>query len=189
MIVFYILINICFPYHNVIIPIHIKTSDFICMFCFVVMISCPINSVCGSMSKCYILDISSTGVKKASTFYCSWITFGSFLLDWLFQGPMVSLAIRHFLELFHFWCRNLSLGLTTKARAYKVAGQEGISGVIFHALGSVGNYEGMNPHTPKGASTLGIRVSMDFSIFREQLKGTKLNGFKRSLYYWKSLGT
>jgi hypothetical protein len=46
-------------------------------------------------------------------------------------------------------CRNPSLGLATKARACKGAGQEGSSGVTFHALGSVGECEGMNPHTPK----------------------------------------
>jgi len=44
----------------------------------------------------------------------------------------------------------------TKARVCKVAGQEGSLGVTPHALGSVGNSEGMNLHTPKGASTLGV---------------------------------
>jgi hypothetical protein len=47
-------------------------------------------------------------------------------------------------------CRhNLSLGLATKARACKVAGQEGSPGVTSHAPGSVGECEGMNPHIPK----------------------------------------
>ncbi len=46
-------------------------------------------------------------------------------------------------------CLNPSLGLTTKARAYKGAGQENSPGVAHHALGSVGECEGMNPHTPK----------------------------------------
>ncbi len=41
-------------------------------------------------------------------------------------------------------CRNLSLGLVTKARAREAAGQEWSSGVIFHALESVGECEGMN---------------------------------------------
>jgi hypothetical protein len=36
----------------------------------------------------------------------------------------------------------------TKVRACKVAGQE--------KLGSEGKSEGMNPHTPKEASTLGV---------------------------------
>jgi hypothetical protein len=44
---------------------------------------------------------------------------------------------------------NLSLGLVTKVRVYKGAGQDGNSGVTSHAFGSVGECEGMNPHTPK----------------------------------------
>ncbi len=58
-------------------------------------------------------------------------------------------------------CRNPSLGLMTKARAYKGAGQERSLGVASHALGSVGECEGMNPHTPKKAPTLVVRVPMD----------------------------
>jgi len=59
-------------------------------------------------------------------------------------------------------CHNLSLGLTTKARACKVAGQERSLGVTPHASGSVGKCEGMNPHIFKGASTLGVGVLVDF---------------------------
>ncbi len=54
----------------------------------------------------------------------------------------------------HEYYHNPSLGLTTKARACKVASQE-------KKLGNERNCEGMNPHTPKGASTLGVGVSMD----------------------------
>ncbi len=57
----------------------------------------------------------------------------------------------------------------TKARACKVAGQEGSSQVMPHASGSVRKCEGMNPHIPKGASTLGIGVPMDFRIFKQWL--------------------
>jgi len=46
-------------------------------------------------------------------------------------------------------CHNPSLGLTTKARACKVVGQEGSLGVTSHAPENVGECEGMNPHTPK----------------------------------------
>jgi hypothetical protein len=46
-------------------------------------------------------------------------------------------------------CRNPNLGLVTKARACKGVGQEGSLGVTFHVLGSVGECEGMNLHTPK----------------------------------------
>jgi hypothetical protein len=46
-------------------------------------------------------------------------------------------------------CRNLNFGLTTKVRACKVAGQKRSPGITFHAPRSVGECEGMNPHTPK----------------------------------------
>jgi hypothetical protein len=46
-------------------------------------------------------------------------------------------------------CRNPSLGFMTKAGACKGVGQKGSPEVTFHALGSVGECEGMNPHTPK----------------------------------------
>ncbi len=76
--IFYILWNICFPYYNFVIPIYIKTNGSISMFYFVVPISSPINSVCGFISKCYILDISSSGAGITSIFSCSWIPFGFF---------------------------------------------------------------------------------------------------------------
>jgi len=43
----------------------------------------------------------------------------------------------------------------TKTRACKVVGQE-------RKPKSEKKCEGMNPHTPKGASTLGVGVSVDF---------------------------
>jgi len=51
-------------------------------------------------------------------------------------------------------CHNPNLGLATKARACKVAGQE-------RKPKSERKCEGMNPHTPKGASTLGVGVLVD----------------------------
>jgi hypothetical protein len=86
-------------------------------------------------------------------------------------------------------CHNPNLGLTTKARAYKVVGQEGSPGITPHAPGNVRKCEGMNPHTPKGASTLGVWVLVDFQVFRGRLQGSKLNGLRSSLYHWKALGT
>jgi hypothetical protein len=70
-------------------------------------------------------------------------------------------------------CRNPSLGLATKVRVCKVAGQERSPKVTLHAPGSVGKCEGMNPRIPKGASTLGVKVSVDSRIFKEQLQGVK----------------
>ncbi len=42
-------------------------------------------------------------------------------------------------------CRNPSFGLTTKAKAYKGAGQEGSSKVTSHVPESAGKCEGMKP--------------------------------------------
>jgi hypothetical protein len=58
-------------------------------------------------------------------------------------------------------CHNFNLGLVTKARAYKGAGQEGSSGVTFHAFGNGGECERMNPCTLKWVPILGIGVLMD----------------------------
>jgi hypothetical protein len=59
----------------------------------------------------------------------------------------------------------------TKARACKGVGQEGSLVVTSHALGSVGECEGMNPHTPKWTPTLGIGVPLDSRTFKEILRG------------------
>jgi hypothetical protein len=64
-------------------------------------------------------------------------------------------------------CRNLNLEFVTKAGACKGAGQEGNPGVTSHAPGSVGECEGMNPHTPKGAPILGVGVPGDSQVFRK----------------------
>ncbi len=85
--------------------------------------------------------------------------------------------------------RNPSLGFATKARACKGVSQEGIPGVTFHAPKSVGKCEGMNPHIPKGAPTLGVGVPVDSQIFKEKLQESKPIGLKRFLYHWKALGT
>jgi hypothetical protein len=67
-------------------------------------------------------------------------------------------------------CHNLNLGLATKARACKGVSQEGSPWVTFHALGSVGECEGMNSHTPKWAPTLRVGVPMESQIFRDRLQ-------------------
>ncbi len=86
-------------------------------------------------------------------------------------------------------CHNPSLGLATKERAYKGAGQKWSSRVTFHAPESVRDYEGMNPHIPKWAPTLGVGVPMDFQIFKGRLWGSKLIGLKSYLYHQKALKT
>jgi len=80
-------------------------------------------------------------------------------------------------------CRNPSLGLVTKARACKVASQEGSLRIMMHAPGNVRECEGIDLHTPKGTPTLGVGVLMDFQMFREKLQGAKPNGVRNSLYH------
>jgi hypothetical protein len=46
-------------------------------------------------------------------------------------------------------CRNPRPGLATTVKACKGVSQEGSPGVISHVPRSVGECEGMNPHTPK----------------------------------------
>jgi len=55
----------------------------------------------------------------------------------------------------------------TKARAYKVASQEGSSGVMPHAPRSARECKGIDLHTLKGTPILGIGVPVDSRMFRE----------------------
>jgi hypothetical protein len=97
--------------------------------------------------------------------------------------------IKHYNQCFEWLYHNPSLGLVTKARACEGVGKVWSLGVTFHALGSAKKCEGMNPHIPKWAPTLGVGVLMDSQIFRERLQGSKPMGLKNSLYHWKFLGT
>jgi len=54
-------------------------------------------------------------------------------------------------------------------------------------LESEGKCEGMNPHTPKEASTPGVGVQVDSRMFKEQLQGSRPNGLRSSLYHWKAI--
>jgi hypothetical protein len=69
--IFYIPLNMCFPYDKFVILIYTQTSGSIFTFCYVFLIFSPTNSICGSISKCCILDISSSSARIASTFLCS----------------------------------------------------------------------------------------------------------------------
>ncbi len=62
-------------------------------------------------------------------------------------------------------------------------GQEGSLGVMSHAPGTTKECEGIDPHTPKGAPTLGVGISVDSRMFREQLQGSKPNGLRSYLYH------
>jgi hypothetical protein len=84
--------------------------------------------------------------------------------------------------------QDLNLGFVTKAKA-QGANWEWSPGVTLHVPRSVGECEGMNPHTPKWAPTLGTRVSMDSRIFKEWLQGSKFIELKKNLYRRKTLET
>jgi hypothetical protein len=107
------------------------------------------------------------------------------------------MAVIHYMNI-EYWIQlfliiiswhSLSFGFATKARAYKGVSQEWSSGVTFHAFRSVGECEGMNPHTPKWAPTLRVGVLMEFQIFRGRFQGSQLNWLKPFLYHWKALET
>ncbi len=67
----------------------------------------------------------------------NWMTF-----NWVACTHLFSLYFCKYQPCIHSHCHNLSLGLTTKARVCKGAGQEWSPGVTFHALGSAGECEG-----------------------------------------------
>jgi hypothetical protein len=115
----------------------------------------------------------------------SWcvLCWGSFVHIGLFKFLKICLEPMTFKfeKAFKSRCRNPSLGLTTKARACKGTGQEGILGMWESVK--------MNTHTPKWAPMLGVGVPVDSQIFKERLLGSKPIGLGSSLYHWKHLGT
>jgi len=60
------------------------------------------------------------------------------------------------------WARKQGKGL-------QGGGPRGSPGVTSHAPGSVKECEGINPHIPKGAPTLGVGIPMGSQIFKERL--------------------
>ncbi len=66
-------------------------------------------------------------------------------------------------------CHNPSLGLATKARGCKVAGQEGDLGVTSHALESAKNARESTLTLPSELSWWELEFQMDSQIFKAQL--------------------
>jgi hypothetical protein len=56
-----------------------------------------------------------------------------------------------------------------------------------HVCSSAREYEGINPHAPKGTPILGVGVLVDSQMSKEQLHGSKPNGLRSSLYHWKGI--
>ncbi len=68
-----------------------------------------------------------------------------------YGDPLCQICV-HFVSKGLHVCHNLSLGLATKAKVCKGAGQEGSPGVTSRVLESVKECEKMVAHTPKGTS-------------------------------------
>jgi len=73
-------------------------------------------------------------------------------------------------------CRNLSFGLATKVKGLQGYWPKGSLKVTSHTPGSVRKCEGVNLHSAKATPTLGDGVSMESQNFREQFKGSEING-------------
>ncbi len=86
-------------------------------------------------------------------------------------------------------CRNPSLGFMTKVRGCKVAGQEKDLGVISHAPESAKSVREWTLTLTSELPCWELESQMEFQIFRTQLQGSKLIGWKKSLYYWKAIET
>ncbi len=79
-------------------------------------------------------------------------------------------------------CRNPSLGLATKARACKGAGQKGSPRITYHAPESVRDCKGMNPHKAKFKSTKCAKLYWKLWSTPRSLKITK-NNMKRMQFF------
>jgi hypothetical protein len=86
------------------------------------------------------------------------------------------------------FCHNPSLGLMTKARACKVAGQEESSGITPHAPGNVGKCEGMNPHTSKRSFHFGSWSLGGLPNIHRVIAGVKTQWIKEFLKSLIALG-
>jgi hypothetical protein len=79
-------------------------------------------------------------------------------------------------------CHNPSFGLTTKARACKVTGQEGSSEVTSHVSGSAKECEWMNLHTPKWTLILRVGVQNGFTNLQRAITGVKIQWIEAFFY-------
>jgi hypothetical protein len=83
-------------------------------------------------------------------------------------------------------CRNPSLGLAIKARAYEGANQEWNLGVTFHVHGSVGECEGMNPQCRNPSLGLATKARVCKGAAQEwaQESHFMLQGVQESVREW-----
>jgi len=117
------------------------------------------------------------------------------LLEKSSQGALVIRQLSLFLKLcippsacVNLLCHDLNFGFRPK-KGMERCGLRVQAKSHIHTLENVRECEGMSPNTPKWILTLGVRVFMEFQIFREQFEGSKLIKLKFSLYHWKVLKT
>jgi hypothetical protein len=84
-------------------------------------------------------------------------------------------------------CHDPSLGLATKPRGCKVAGQEGDLGVTLHAPRSAKSVREWTLTLPSELPLWELESRMGSRIFKAWLQGSKPIGLKSSLYHWKDI--
>ncbi len=85
------------------------------------------------------------------------------------------------------FCRNPTLGFTTKARGCKVEGQEKDPGITPHAPGSAKSVRAWTLTLPSELQCWELESQMDSWIFRAQLEREKFIALKFFLYHWKAI--
>jgi hypothetical protein len=83
------------------------------------------------------------------------------------------------------YCHNPNLGLATKERVGKVAGQERSPGVTPHAPESVGKCEGMNPSHFQGSFHFGNWSFCGLLNLQKAIAGVKTQWIKEFLISFK----
>jgi hypothetical protein len=126
------------------------------------MLGFDFNVIC-NMCRCSFIIGGRTFFMISNITHYGCIQHGLFII-------LVGFVIQNKLCLL-FCCCNPSLGLATKARAFKGAGQEWSLVVTFHVFGSVEGCEEMNPRTFKWAPTLGIESQWTFKFSESDRRG------------------
>jgi hypothetical protein len=83
-------------------------------------------------------------------------------------------------------CRNLSLGLMTKARGLQGYGPRGTPGSRITCSRECKECEGMNPHTHKWIPVLGVGVSNGLPNFQSVIAGVKIHCLEKFFISLKS---
>ncbi len=86
-------------------------------------------------------------------------------------------------------CCNPNMGITTKARGWKVAGQEKDYGVTSHAHGSAKSVREWTLTLLSELPCWELEFQKDSQIFRVQLQGSKLIILKSFLYHCEAIET